>query len=126
MNISLLRGSFKCWCHKSSFLLQHLKTDQLLRSYLSSGRKFPYCFLTGRIVLPQNTTSLVHLQNNRPLLAQIHSTISKMNEELPKVEELSKKDKFKRAIKDYGATVLIFHITISLMSLGTSYLIISR
>lgn len=40
--------------------------------------------------------------------------------------QLSSKDKLKRAVKDYGATVIVFHITLSLMSLGLSYLTISR
>lgn len=44
----------------------------------------------------------------------------------PKVQKFSSKDKLKQAVKDYGATVIIFHVTLSLMSLGLSYLIISR
>lgn len=39
---------------------------------------------------------------------------------------LSQKEKLKRAVRDYGATVIVFHVTISLMSLGTAYLAVSR
>lgn len=34
---------------------------------------------------------------------------------------LSKKDRLQRIIKDYGATVVVFHIAISLISLGACY-----
>lgn len=34
--------------------------------------------------------------------------------------------KLKRAVKDYGSTVIVFHVGISLASLGTCYLAISR
>ena len=39
---------------------------------------------------------------------------------------LSKKDQLKRAIKDYGSTVIVFHVFISLVSLGSFYVIVSR
>ncbi|XP_041988197.1 uncharacterized protein LOC121739717 [Aricia agestis] len=38
---------------------------------------------------------------------------------------LSTKDKFKKAIKEYGSTVIVFHVTISLISLGGCYLLVS-
>ena len=40
--------------------------------------------------------------------------------------DISMKDKFKKALKEYGSIVLIFHITISLISLQICYLLISR
>lgn len=43
----------------------------------------------------------------------------------PPVAE-SKKMKLKQAIKDYGSTVIFFHITISLASLGMFYALVSR
>lgn len=39
---------------------------------------------------------------------------------------LSRKEKLKKAVKEYGSTVIIFHVTISLMSLGTCYAVVSR
>uniref|UniRef100_W8AZ70 Protein FAM210B n=2 Tax=Ceratitis capitata TaxID=7213 RepID=W8AZ70_CERCA len=38
---------------------------------------------------------------------------------------LSKKEQLKKAFKDYGSTVIIFHVTISLASLGACYLLVS-
>ncbi|KAF9414708.1 hypothetical protein HW555_007486 [Spodoptera exigua] len=38
---------------------------------------------------------------------------------------LSAKEKLKQAIKEYGSTVIVFHIGISLISLGSCYLLIS-
>lgn len=38
----------------------------------------------------------------------------------------SKKDQFKKAIKDYGSVVVIFHLTLSWGSLGLLYFLISR
>lgn len=39
---------------------------------------------------------------------------------------LTSKEKLKQAVKDYGATVIIFHISISVISLGACYLLVSR
>ncbi|XP_057665481.1 protein FAM210B, mitochondrial-like [Diorhabda carinulata] len=40
-------------------------------------------------------------------------------------ESLSRKEKLKKAVKEYGSTVIIFHVGISLISLGTSYALVS-
>uniref|UniRef100_A0A182XFT5 RTR1-type domain-containing protein n=1 Tax=Anopheles quadriannulatus TaxID=34691 RepID=A0A182XFT5_ANOQN len=45
------------------------------------------------------------------------------NEE--QVVPVSRKDRLKKAIKEYGSTVLVFHVSISLASLGTCYLLVS-
>ncbi|KAJ2953564.1 hypothetical protein O0L34_g1165 [Tuta absoluta] len=37
----------------------------------------------------------------------------------------SAKEKLKSAVKEYGSTVIVFHVTISLMSLGSCYLLVS-
>ena len=39
---------------------------------------------------------------------------------------ISKADQLKRAVKDYGSTVIVFHVAISLTSLGLFYLLVSR
>lgn len=39
---------------------------------------------------------------------------------------LSQKDRLKRAVKEYGSTVIVFHVTISLISLGGFYALVSR
>ncbi|XP_017482906.1 PREDICTED: uncharacterized protein LOC108371807 [Rhagoletis zephyria] len=38
---------------------------------------------------------------------------------------LSKKEQLKKAFKDYGSTVIVFHVAISLASLGACYLLVS-
>jgi len=42
------------------------------------------------------------------------------------VPAVSTKDKLKRAVKDYGATVIVFHVTISIASLSLSYAAVAR
>lgn len=49
-----------------------------------------------------------------------HSTLP------PNSKKLSQKDKLSQAIKQYGGTVIVFHIGISLISLGGFYLAVSR
>lgn len=39
---------------------------------------------------------------------------------------LSRTEMLKKAVKDYGSTVIIFHVGISLISLGSFYLLVSR
>lgn len=68
-----------------------------------------------RKFLPSN------LQTEPELLIKLYSTAS--NDCNP--SELSNKDKLKRAIKEYGATVVIFHVSISLLSLGCCYLAVT-
>jgi len=40
--------------------------------------------------------------------------------------KLSHKDILKHAVKEYGVTVIIFHIGIALLSLGGCYLVVTR
>jgi len=47
---------------------------------------------------------------------------NKPDKEMP----LTQRQKLKRAVKDYGATVVVFHVGISLMSLGGFYVAVSR
>ena len=46
--------------------------------------------------------------------------------ERQKATKLSTKDRLKVLVRDYGSTVIVFHTTISLTSLGLSYLLVSR
>ncbi|CAG5116273.1 unnamed protein product [Candidula unifasciata] len=39
--------------------------------------------------------------------------------------QLTQRQKLQRAVKEYGSTVIVFHVTISLMSLGFFYLLVS-
>lgn len=40
--------------------------------------------------------------------------------------QVSSREKMKRAVRDYGSTVIVFHVCISLISLGSCYLLVSR
>ena len=40
--------------------------------------------------------------------------------------QLSQRQKLQRAVAEYGSTVIVFHVTISLASLGFFYLLVSR
>lgn len=48
------------------------------------------------------------------------------NDAEKEIQPVSKREYLKRAIKQYGSTVIIFHISHSLLSLGLFYLLISR
>lgn len=39
---------------------------------------------------------------------------------------MSKRDRFRLMLRDYGGTMLVFHITISLISLGACYMVVVR
>lgn len=50
----------------------------------------------------------------------------KNNDTVTKADiNLSRKEKLQKAVKEYGSTVIIFHVGISLISLGTCYLLVS-
>lgn len=44
---------------------------------------------------------------------------------LPAKGKLSQKERLKRAVREYGATVIVFHTCISLFTLGVSYAVVS-
>jgi hypothetical protein len=58
----------------------------------------------------------------RPIIMQTKFLFSTNSDS----SKLSHRDKPKHAVKDYGVTVVIFHIGISLLSLGGFYLAVIR
>lgn len=44
----------------------------------------------------------------------------------PPAPKLSQRERLKRAVKEYGTTVIVFHVGISLVSLGGFYVLVSR
>lgn len=46
--------------------------------------------------------------------------------EKPADSKVTGASKLKTAVKEYGSTVIVFHVAISLLSLGTSYALVSR
>lgn len=55
---------------------------------------------------------------------QKQSSNESQQENAPKAQ-LSSKQKLQRAVKEYGTTVIVFHVSISLASLGICYLLVS-
>lgn len=55
-------------------------------------------------------------------------SMSTSNTEQPSsdVKHLTRKEKLKAAVRDYGSVVIVFHVGISLISLGACYLAITR
>ncbi|XP_045472750.1 protein FAM210B, mitochondrial-like [Harmonia axyridis] len=63
---------------------------------------------------------------NNYSLMPVQKYLSTTNVMMEKSEiKLSKKDQLKKAIKEYGSTVIVFHVTISLASLGFFYVLVS-
>lgn len=93
-----------------------------------TGRITSYHLLTSKNVNQFLTKSslLRSLSNsNHSLLhANTYSTQEKPEPDAPPVQ-LSKKEQLKRAFKDYGATIIVFHVGISLISLECFYLLVS-
>lgn len=51
---------------------------------------------------------------------------SEVHDDSEAVKPLSKRESLQKAIKEYGGTVLVFHVTISLVSLGICYQLVAR
>jgi len=49
---------------------------------------------------------------------EIKAKSTEVKADSTKIRDLSTKEKLRKAIKEYGSTVIVFHVTISLMSLG--------
>ncbi len=96
--------------------------DKQLEAY-SSGRKT----LSQIFEEQEKQISSVYQQQRRH-----YSTSSKGSNEVsgqsdPNPEAtLTQRQKLKRAAKEYGATVMVFHISVALTSLGCWYLLVSR
>ena len=83
---------------------------------LSSGYKIPYPNALQSIVSPCRNYSE---KDSCP--GNYKETASNENQ-----SQKTKTDQFKKAIKDYGSTVIIFHVAITLASFGFFYLLVSR
>ncbi|GLG96595.1 Putative conserved plasma membrane protein [Gryllus bimaculatus] len=70
-------------------------------------QKFPSVVLMGK---------QFHLQRYAPYSTSVDNNNSNV---------LTNKEKLKRALKEYGSTVIVFHVGISLLSLGGCYLAVS-
>lgn len=103
-------------------VIQPLKLRQASTVFPSLQRFFnsqkPSIFITNQLVKP-----------SPQYIPQIQSSRSFCNpapapQQQPQAP-LNKKEQLKKAFKDYGSTVIIFHVGISLISLGSFYLLVS-
>lgn len=83
--------------------------------------------------LSSNIIPLQHPQNSSLLSSNTFNTpnnairfCSKTHPDEKETKPLTRKEKLKLAVKEYGSTVIIFHVTISLVSLGACYTLVSR
>lgn len=72
-------------------------------------------FATRLALLHRTPRSLVRFCSNQP-----QKPLQQESQ-----QPLSKKDQLKRAVSQYGSTVIVFHVTISLASLGFFYILVS-
>lgn len=64
--------------------------------------------------------TLIHKHYPAIFAGRLTSTDAKIN------TNISRKDKLKKAVAEYGSTVIVFHVGISLISLGVCYSLVSR
>ncbi|XP_055599479.1 uncharacterized protein LOC129748764 [Uranotaenia lowii] len=106
-------------------------TLALLESY-NKHRLLNKSIFIGNTNSSIRTFSLCHRQmaQNNPKAKQMTEEPEVLKEKTtdsdvaPEVQ-LTRKDKLKKAVKEYGSTVMIFHVGISLASLGACYVLVS-
>lgn len=107
MRSKFMKNSFACLSQsdRSVYMICHLNASNQSSCRMFSDKK-------DVVKTEKNTDSNNETQNSAN--AQ------------PETVALSPREKLKNAIKDYGSTVLVFHIAISLASLGLFYQLVSR
>lgn len=70
-------------------------------------------------------------QNCIQFIVLFFTESKKSSNDIPNAEAItgnkpSQKIRLKEAIRDYGATIIVFHVAISLASLGLCYIAISK
>ncbi|XP_076674902.1 uncharacterized protein LOC143372532 [Andrena cerasifolii] len=73
-------------------------------------------FLLRTVYWPKYIFSMEYSTN-----APQHRNTAQSADDKRDVAHLSKKERFKKVVKDYGSTVIVFHVGISLISLGACY-----
>lgn len=92
--------------NSSKFLLYVIRKMNVVRLVLLPGLR-----IAPRTVQTTNSPSILHLTQ-----VKYYSSDQK---------PLSAAQKLKKAVAEYGTTVIVFHIGISLISLGSCYLLVS-
>ena len=88
--------------------------------------KFASSFLPKCRSMLQTTAIVKTLAS--PKKPSVVSNFRHMSGQVEKKEvvKLSKKEKMKKAVMEYGPIFIVFHVTISLTSLGICYLVVKR
>ncbi|KFM72698.1 Protein FAM210B, partial [Stegodyphus mimosarum] len=80
--------------------------------------KFPNLFLDNLSCRKYSSQSNKDLHKNTSEQTEFVQAVPK--------KDLSQRERLKQAVKEYGTTLIVFHVGISLMSLGLSYLAVSN
>ncbi|XP_050396694.1 uncharacterized protein LOC126815179 [Patella vulgata] len=125
-------AQFKLWlqnCHRFGFqnCLEQFQSARTGQKTLSDIFKEQDHIIRSVVSQYQQkrsySTSPKSSDPNRSATSTANTTEPEMSD--VKVVKLSQKERFKKAVKEYGATVIVFHVGISLISLGGFYLAVS-
>lgn len=119
--------------HTRSLNIQHICQQAYCRSNNNAGILRGGTVLCSHTFLPpydrlthyrsfyylHHKIDVNHLMGSR---CQSNKSADKSSEKLQETQV----QKLKRFVKEYGATVIVFHISISLLSLGASYVLVAR
>lgn len=119
------------WGQQTKYLSHELNSNhytelrQEMRADWSSykGGNFINSLMPKICLLHPNSLSINHKRFIS--LNSVNFTNEKSQDEVKPIKE-SSKDKLKKAVKEYGSTVIVFHVGISLVSLGLFYTLVSR
>lgn len=124
--------------HGKNASLSKIVCDQIMRTYSLNApliHQNPYSIkpiLLSHMKIKSNGIIHRSFSDKKEIMKNSEEDVAKTaeNDQKKNGEEtalvLSPREKLKAAVKDYGATVFIFHIAISLVSLGIFYQLVSR
>ena len=101
----------------------------ILASDRNHENNYNFKVLGQLLNIPVNSRNSILYATQRSLSNNCEKKSEKIIDESGKVDEPAvgtNKDRFKKAMKDYGSVVVIFHLTLSWGSLAFLYLLISR
>ncbi|XP_008555503.1 uncharacterized protein LOC103576866 isoform X2 [Microplitis demolitor] len=111
------------WARDGKYIAQDMQKSHyaVLKNKKSSFSKRTLSSTVYQVQVAQYSTD-----TNKQMDSKDSSTPSSLppSSSNDKDEKLTNGQKLKKAVKDYGSTVIVFHITISLMSLGIFYVIV--
>lgn len=122
------------WGQQTKYLSHELNSNhytqlrQEMRSDWSSykGGIFINSLIPKISLLHPNSTSINHKRFISFNCIKYNEHNDKKSSDMPPPVKESSKDRLKKAVKEYGTTVIVFHVGISLVSLGIFYTLVSR